>query len=174
MPVAQTNLWHYTTGEKLLLILESKEIKLTPAGLTKGERPVGWFSTNPIWETTCNKGWRNKTTGEIRTLTKEETEDKSNGLVRIKVKPDVAPYDFEDFKRKSKIPKAVAKGLEIVAYQVGSNPKQWRVSFKPVPQSEWLDIEVWDGVKWNSMINALKNEAILGIKKPQRKNGLRF
>lgn len=168
MAVAETNLWHYTTGKKLLLILESKEIKLATACLTKGERPVAWFSTNPIWETTCNKGWQDKTTGEIRTLSKEETANKCNGLVRIKVKRDVAPYDFEGFKRKSKIPKAHAKGLEVTAHIAESNPKEWRVSFKPVPQSEWLDIEVWNGVKWNSMLTALTNEAILGIRKNEK------
>ncbi len=164
MPVAETNLWHYTTDEKLPLTLQSKEIKLADVPFSTGERPAAWFSTNPIWEATCNKGWQSKTTGEIRTLTKEETANKCKGLVRIKVKPDAAPYDFERFKRKSKISKALAKGLEIRAYQLDSNPKQWRVSFKPVPQSEWLGVEVWDGVKWNCMVSVLKNKAILGIK----------
>jgi hypothetical protein len=152
----QKEIWHYTVGLRLIEIIESKVIKPATANVPRGEKPVVWFSSNPVWEMTCNKGFQDKATGLIRTLTKEETAYYGNGLVRIKVNSNVAPYNFQVFKKLSNISNRIARVLENVAEQQSANPREWYVSFKPVPQSEWLDIELWDGINWNSILENQK------------------
>jgi hypothetical protein len=147
-------IWHYTIGKHLPKIIESKLIKLATIGVR--EKPAVWFSTNPIWEQTCNKLWQDSITGKLRQLSKEETHRYGNGLVRIRIKPEAAPYNFQAFKRISKISNNAAKRLTEKAELWGAKPQEWWVSFESVPQSEWLDIEVWDGMNWNSMLEIEK------------------
>jgi hypothetical protein len=145
----QKKIWHYTVGQHLPKIVESKLIKIATIGVR--EKPAVWLSTNPVWERTCNKLWQDSITGKLRQLSKEETHLKGGGLVRIRIKPEAAPYNFQAFKRISKISNTAAKRLTEKAKLCGAKSQEWWVSFEPVPQSEWLDIEVWDGVNWNSM-----------------------
>ena len=46
---------HYTTGQKLDLILRSGAILPTTAKVPPHEKPVAWFSTSPRWEPTASK-----------------------------------------------------------------------------------------------------------------------
>lgn len=139
-------IWHYTVGERLWSILRDKIIKPATAGVPAGERPVVWFTTNPAWEPTANKGiWRN---GELLWLTKEETAAEGGGLFRIEVAPDAAPYGWEEFKRLSGISGRTSKRLARIARQRGSNYHDWRVSFEPVTSDKWLRIETWYRDRW--------------------------
>jgi hypothetical protein len=144
----QKKIWHYTVGQHLPKIIESKQIKLATIGVR--EKPAVWFSSNPIWERTCNKLWQDST-GAVRQLSKEETHLKGSGLVRIRIKPEAAPHNFQVFKRISRISNTAAKRLTEKAKLLGAKPQEWWISFEAVPQSEWLDIEVWDGMNWKSM-----------------------
>lgn len=144
----EIKLWHYTSGRQLPSIIESKEIRPGTAAIPKSEKPAAWFTTNPVWENTCNKMLRMSSGRIFHCRSKEETALYCGGIVRIRINPQAAPYTFQDFKRLSRISNNRAKALAAVAIEKGSKPSEWRVSFNPVPQSEWLGIDVWDGEKW--------------------------
>lgn len=145
---APSILWHYTCGARLKLILKSGEIRPATAGIEKGERPAVWFSSNPVWEETANKLLVDPWTGEVRSLTKQETHKYAGGLARIAVSPKTAPTNWEGFCRESGASMKTLAGLKKAAYSMGSRPSQWFVSFLPVCQERWLSVELWDGDKW--------------------------
>lgn len=134
--------WHYTTQRHLALIIQDKEIRQATAGLPPGERPVVWCSVNEIWEPTAAKKGL-----DGRGMTKEQTH-KLLGLARIRVLPQSCPYDWNHFRKHAGCPEWFAKALVTVAKEKGADPKQWRVSYEPIPQSQWINIEIWDGQGW--------------------------
>jgi hypothetical protein len=146
--VVPSILWHYTCGDRLELILKSGEIRPATAGIEKGERPAVWFSSNPVWEETANKLRLDSWTGEVRSLTKQETHEYAGGLARIAVSPETAPVNWERFCRESGASTKMLAGLKKAAYSMSSHPSQWFVSFSPVRREKWLSIELWDGKKW--------------------------
>jgi len=147
--------WHYTIAQWLPGILESNKIELTTAGLPRKVKPAVWFSINPVWEETANKMYYD-TSGNLQMGTKETTHFGGGGLIRIEVFPDSAPYNWEDYKRISGASKKFLKGLELAAREGGADPKEWRVSFKPVPREEWIAVEAWDSKvkKWIDFMEA--------------------
>jgi hypothetical protein len=143
-------IFHYTVGIRLLKILEDQKIKCATAFIGKKEKPVVWFSTNQEWEKTANKMWNDKK-GRLISLSKEETEELGNGLVRIEVTPETAPYTWEDYKQKARVDRRILSGLYKVAKDQGADPREWRVSFVPVKMENWLSVELWDGEKWKEI-----------------------
>jgi len=139
-------IWHYTIGNHLPSIIADGEIKLATAFVWEG-RPVVWFSTNPSWEQTANKGFFNND-GTFKALSKRQTESLGGGLVRIEVCPEAAPYSWNDFLRMSDTPRKIAKALAKRAQQVGSAASLWRVSFEAVTRDKWLAIEVLQEDQW--------------------------
>lgn len=149
----EARVYHYTIGAYLLPIIESDEIRPATAGVPAGERPAVWFSTNPEWEETANKMTARKGKGRVVVATKgtrESTAKGGGGLVRIAVRPEAAPFSWQDYRALSGVAKAHADSLENVARFDGANPDEWRVSFDPVPRSEWIDVEVWTAGAWVS------------------------
>jgi len=143
-----TTQWHYTIGTKLVQIIKSGKILPATAGVRGKEKPVVWFSSREDWEPTANKLLVNETTGAFHSCTKEETHELGGGLVRIGVAPEIAGHDWKAFKQESGISRKVAHGLYNAAVSQGSRPGDWYVSFSPVPRSQWLAIELWDGSQW--------------------------
>lgn len=139
------HIWHYTIGRHLPAIRESKVIKLSTKNVPANERATVWFSSNSIWENTCNKVWESRN-GRITWLTKEETHKLGGGLFRIEVSPDAAPYNWEDFKRLSGISRGSISHMEMFQRKVGARNNQWYCSFDEVPSDYWLDIQIWNAV----------------------------
>jgi hypothetical protein len=139
--------WHYTTGNRLPLILESAVIRPATTGVPAGEHPAAWFSTNRVWEETAIKPYLDYA-GHLRLGTRETTALYNGGLVRIEVAPETAPHDWTAFKKLSGITSKAARSLEQAAAEAGASPHQWYVSFAPVPREKWLSIERWDGEAW--------------------------
>lgn len=137
--------WHYTTWEKTMQIVESGEIKPATAFVSKGEKPAVWFSTNQVWENSCNKGIidRSQPTGR-RTATLEEMIRFGGGLVRFGVAPRVAHYTWEEFKELSGINPQLASNLAANGKKYNYDSSEWRVSFDAVHQDFWSDIQLWD------------------------------
>jgi hypothetical protein len=54
-PDPPENVFHYTTGLKLRVIINTGAIKPTTAKIEPHENPVAWFSTSSHWEPTCTK-----------------------------------------------------------------------------------------------------------------------
>jgi len=136
--------WHYTVGVNIIKIIECRSIRPSTEGIPKREQPAVWFSTNPDWEQTANKAFL-MPDGGMRILSKNETARFCNGLFRIEVYPKAAPYNWNDFTRRSGISPKLAKGLVLVAINDGSDPETWRVSFKAVPMKMWKQVERWNG-----------------------------
>ena len=64
--------FHYTTENRLEIILQSEIILLAGSGIeNKNEKPCAWVSSNPKWEATATKMIRNQK-GEPTQMTFEE------------------------------------------------------------------------------------------------------
>lgn len=144
-------LYHYTNSLKLPFILEDGMIKLSAFLLDKGERPSLWLSTNPEWEYSAS-------------CYRKESEELTNGMklsvfkdlpniipVRIGVSDSSKYIGWKKFRKKSGIGKHTAKSLESISDNVGSNTKEWRASFEPIPQSEWLSLEKYENGCWKAI-----------------------
>ena len=137
--------WHYTTGSRFKQILESGVIRPATKFVPAGERPVVWFSTEPVWEPTANKMRQNRD-GSFISQDMTQTAEGCEGLVRIGVLPQTAPHDWRAFKQLSGISAKMAEGLYNVAKLQNARPGHWYVTFEEVPKSAWVSIETWDGV----------------------------
>ncbi len=137
-------LWHYTMHSSLVDILRLGEIRLPPPP-AKGEKPVIWFSKNPIWEPTASKQITAVDGSSSRELTMEQTAILGNGLGRIGVDSQTAPHDWRGFKALSGAATKVTTSLYNDAHKKGAKPKDWYVSFSSVPKSAWVSVETWDG-----------------------------
>jgi hypothetical protein len=137
-------LWHYTVGCHLEAILSSRVLRASTAHLARPQERAVWFSARQDWEPTANKGWSEH--GTYRGLTRQETMEKSGGLVRIGVRPTTAPYGWADYVRLSGINRKMAAGLRKAGVRAGSNPYDWFVSFMPVPMEKWVAVETYNPI----------------------------
>lgn len=139
--------WHYTTGEKFKLITESGAILPTALFLSPGERAAVWFSSNQFWEPTAAKVWLGDD-GSQTQLDMAQTAERGEGLVRFGVLPEVAPHNWNEFKRLSGVHSRMAKGMYSGGISQGAKPSEWYVTFDPVPREKWAAVEVWQDEKW--------------------------
>ena len=144
--------YHYTVGNFLSQIIHDGEIKLATACCRKKREYAVWVSTNELWEETANKGFR-VPDGSIIHGDRATTHFKGEGLARIEVKPKAAPFNWISYVRKSKIPGKLKRGLVSAAKDIGSNPSDWYVSYKPIKPDDWLKIELfnWKTQSWESI-----------------------
>lgn len=140
-------LWHYTTGQCLVQILEAGSILPATAYVPKEERPIVWFSLNQSWEPGANKMLR-QGDGTILVLNKEQTEELGGGLVRIGVAPETAPHDWHTLKELSGMSSTMAQALYRAAIESGARPGQWRGTFESVPRSKWIAMEIFKNGEW--------------------------
>jgi len=54
----------------------------------------------------------------------------------------------EEIEKEGGISKKIAKALEQIANEVGSNTNDWRVGLDPIHATKWVSIGKWDGNKW--------------------------
>ena len=142
--------FHYTIGDYLPAICHAGEIRQATAWVPGSERPVVWCTTRDDWEPTANKGGVDEH-GRYRGLTREETEIHGGGLVRIEVDPEAVPVRWHDFVIHSGVKRNIAKALERSARKQGSNVRDWRCSFDPIPLDNWVGVERWNGSEWESL-----------------------
>ncbi|MEO7859162.1 MAG: hypothetical protein ABIU05_01760 [Nitrospirales bacterium] len=108
-----------------------------------------WCTTRPTWEPTANKALRQKGRTILTSLTKQETAAECEGLYRIEVLPDAAPYGWDEFRRLSGIDTGVAKRLARASRVSRSDYHDYRVSFEPVTADRWVRIEIEHGAdRW--------------------------
>jgi hypothetical protein len=140
-------LWHYTTGQKFLQILESGEIRPAFAGVPDGELPIVWFSSNQFWEKTACKGWQ-ESDGSILSLTMEETRKLGGGLFRIGVSGETAPHDWLALKLLSGMKSGMARRMGTVALRHNARPEEWFGTFEAVSVEKWAAVEVYQDGQW--------------------------
>ena len=109
-----------------------------------------WFSALQVWEPTASKGLL-LPDGSRRTLTRAETADRGGGLFRISPGPGVTLHTWRDFKRLSGASQETIRGLVRAAKAVGSDPEFWSVSFEPMPDADWADVQEWVGERWTDV-----------------------
>jgi hypothetical protein len=162
-------IWHYTNGLKIDEILKSGYIDLARSGVPNNERAAAWFSTNPIWDASANRGNLKVTKkgmkpgrNTIHTLDDiEETpfdpavmERDFLGRFRIGVLPEAAPHGWETFKKLSGMDKDMARTFESVTMLAKyGDPKHWRASFVAVPRKFWRTVEKLtapDRITWSA------------------------
>ncbi len=145
--------FHYTVVNYLPAIFERNMIMPT-AKESKEEQAV-WFSTNPEWEETANKTYHSGDGIPIEG-NKWDTYKIYGGLARIEVAPEIAPFTWEQYIEKSKISVEKAREIEAHAEKCNADPKEWRVSFEPVPKEHFISVEVldWDDQVWEDFMVA--------------------
>src|SRR5262249_26455803 len=130
-------LWHYTIRVHFQSILQDALIKSATSGVPQGERPVVWFTRNESWEPTANKVFQ-RPDGTARLSTTEEMLRLGQGLIRIGVKRETAPHNWDEFVRLGGASERTIKELKDTAKARGSNHKDWFVSFDPIPREKWV------------------------------------
>ncbi len=145
--------FHYTVVNNLPAIFERK--MLMPTEKTNKEEQAVWFSTNPEWEETANKAYHSGDGIPIEG-TKWDTYKIYGGLSRIEVAPEIAPYNWEQYKKRSKVSQKKSQEIEGYAAKCNADPKEWRVSFEPVHKDNFISVEVldWDNQVWENYMIA--------------------
>lgn len=168
--ISAGTIWHYTTGDKLAMILTDREIRTTSAFIEKGEKPAAWFSSNPNYEFSAAKGIYYPD-GRSRTASIEEMQEQAGGVWRIGIRRD-APglMRWKAFKRTSGISSRAAKALEAVGRRTGGDPREWYASYAGVPVEQWVEIAFLEGDTWMAVL--VDDEALamfdehFGVKRP--------
>ena len=130
--------WHYTTGQKLDLILRSGAILPTTAKVPPHEKPVAWFSTSPQWEPTASKFPAPGKLGQIMTAQAQ------GGLARIQVPTSAAPHRIEDLPWLAGTTPEDWLGLVLAGLELGADPGLWRFTLSPVPVPLFSVVESYD------------------------------
>lgn len=140
------HVYHYTNKtEKLPKILASGE--LIGSADIEGERPLLWFSLNPVWEPTATKAVLRD--GLLVHLSFFEYRNMV-GCARFAFRADdprLMPW------RKAcqfaGIPKRDRLGMEVFGRKQGGNQAHWFALPGPLPLQE-VRLEVLNGVKWEA------------------------
>lgn len=158
--------WHYTNGEKFLLIMESSflatEMSTTKAVMDLMPESAGcvWFSTNQEWDPTANKGVINEK-GEIKSLSMLQTGCRCKGLYRFGVRatPPIYHWDY----LKNEIGLNIYKHLKESGIKQGANPNQWYASLEPIPLEKVERIEryVLETGEWENITDHFFEEETL-------------
>ena len=142
-----TLLWHYTTGQCSIGIMESGVILPATAKVPAGERPIVWFSSNQEWEPTSTKIFEAHD-GRTWRMSKDELRVRGNGLVRFGVTRRTAKLDWTAIERFSGMSRDTARNLNVSGRRQGSKPEWWFGSFDPVQRPEWVAIDVLEEGQW--------------------------
>jgi hypothetical protein len=132
------SLFHYTTGQKLDLILRSGAILPTTAKVPPHEKPVAWFSTSDQWEPTCTKVPIPGKLGQLMTARAQ------GGLARIQVPASAAPHRIQDLPLLAGTTPEDWLGLLLAGLELGSDPNTWRFTLEPVPVALFREVEFFD------------------------------
>jgi hypothetical protein len=141
--------FHYTGWERFQGICIDGEIRVATKHVPPGVKPVVWFTTNPDWEETANKPVVRRDGSLSEPLNRHALWEHGYNPIRIEVDPKKASLSsWNNYKKNSGDSMDMLKSLEKTAKQMGSNPKQWLVSYENVPVDAIVYVCVWDGTKW--------------------------
>lgn len=140
-------LWHYTLRQHYEGMLRAGQITPSSAFAPQAKRPVVWFTTSADWDPIVNKAIR-LADDSLRALSRDELFTIGLGPMRVGVSAQAAPLTWHDYKRESGIPAKAASQLTAAAARCQSHPSGWFATFEPVPRSQWLAVEQWDGWRW--------------------------
>jgi hypothetical protein len=133
--------FHYTTKDRVEMILAAGEIKTATAGVKPPEILAVWLSTAAKWEHTATKILvRSSGRPELGTLAGMIAAGAT--LARIQIDPArVSLIQAREIQNALNVPPAIHKALTRSAKQCGANPAEWRAVAGPIPVSAFLSIE---------------------------------
>jgi hypothetical protein len=143
-------LWHYTIGMCFGAILREGQINPSKILVEPGERPITWFSTNPVWEITAS---RTESDGSRRMLSLEEMNSRF-GLYRIGVNRDESFKPWLRLLQRARIPAWRVRDLETTGRARGANPYDWWGCLSPVRSDKWVFLEQWNSERWTDVRHA--------------------
>jgi hypothetical protein len=140
--------FHYTVLEYCQSIFIDGEIRVATKYVPANVKPVVWFTTNPDWDETANKDV-DFGDGSTEFLNRQSMWEKGIHPIRIEIDPKkVSLRSWNNYKKNSGDSMDMIKGLEKTAKKLGSNPKQWLLSYENVPMEAVIGVCNWDGAKW--------------------------
>lgn len=138
--------FHYTTENRLEIILQSEIILLAGSGIeNKNEKPCAWVSSNPKWEATATKLIKNQK-GIITQMAFEE-QLKNFGCARIEVESK-GLLPWKTIRKIAKIKPKMADAMESSGIRIGGNPSEWFGSFSPIDINRWIRAEIFRDGEW--------------------------
>jgi hypothetical protein len=140
-------LWHYAPLVYLPAIVESGCLRPSNDG-AEHERPLVWFSANPVWEPTAGKVW--KTGNTVRCLSFREQQQRV-GCMRIAIDaadPRLLPW--AEACKVAGMSRDTRRALERAGRKEGANPAHWFAIDRPVPVAELLELEIFERGAWRT------------------------
>ena len=112
------------------------------------KKPALWFSKNTIWEPTATKMLFDGTNFIPMTL---EDQLRTIGMARFIISFSNELVSWAKYRHVSKIEPGVYADMEQIGIEKGAKPSDWYCSFKMIPLTKVIDIEVFDGTSWDSI-----------------------
>jgi hypothetical protein len=139
--------YHYTIAPRFRQIITSGFLNTTDAGITGEQKPVLWFSTNPIFEPTASERIEIPDLG-VRILTPDESRGLFGGLFRFGLGVEhLIPWD-RLHKAALMQPETVSH-LEFGGRIQGADPGAWFGSLEPISVRDIATIDELDSDgKW--------------------------
>jgi hypothetical protein len=154
-------IYHYTTIDRLLGILNSGQINPATANISPGEKPAVWLSTAPEWEHTATKMIAGPD-GRPVFATLKEMLPFAGALARIRICPDNIPIiQSSKIRETLRIPHKVFASLVDARTMHGAKLWEWRAVAGPISASEFEAVEVCrviDPFQWEDAAAYLKCE----------------
>jgi hypothetical protein len=141
--------WHYTTDDKLNSIYADEALLPTAIAIGPNERPVLWFSSNPVWEPTANKALGVERNGQrtmIRPMTNAEM-FRMFKLRRFGIDSERLMH-WPVLRKAARIGMTEQRRMIKRAREMGSAPHHWYGTLDPVPLSDLVREDYIHGEGW--------------------------
>jgi len=149
--MSETFLYHYTTFDTFKRMLKQGEIKPDRSEPeNQNEIPTVTFSSHPEWEPTRYRVGK-LPNGQMIMMNRLLLEKFCGGIVRIVVKSETAPMSWYEMKDEVGLSQSVKKGLYDFALHVGARTSHWFGTFKSVPESDWVNVQIFKGDQWTDL-----------------------
>ena len=144
-------IYHYTTFDIFKRLLKQQAI-LPDRSETQNEKeiPTVTFSAHPEWEPTRYRVGR-LPNGQVILLNKMLLQQFCGGLIRIGVKPEVAPMNWYTMKDRVGMSSAAMKGIYDFAISVGARTSHWFGTFEDVPDDLWVSVQILKNDQWRDI-----------------------
>ncbi|MEX5748766.1 hypothetical protein [Massilia sp. X63] len=147
--VAAARLWHYTAGHKLPLIREAGTLRPNGAKIAPKERPVLWFSAEPVYEPTAIKLVQMPGNTRPRRPSMAELHEMI-GVFRFAIdRDDPRLLPWPAVHRLARISPAGVANMLRAGVEIGAKPTNWFGAFEEIQLAD-LRFEAWTGEKWIS------------------------
>ncbi|TCS32896.1 hypothetical protein EDC30_1197 [Paucimonas lemoignei] len=136
--------WHFTTGQKYVLIQQDGKLKRAAIGVSYPELPILWFSAHKLYEPSALK----LLVQARRQATLEELREIGMGVFRYGV-PKSSLIPWPELATKARMSRSMTRKLESRAVQMGSDPSDWYGSLEDLPIKDMVIQRMNDEHQWD-------------------------